>query len=650
MLAEPRGSRLAGPKQSHHRNVWPRIGVCILFLLYSSIFSWLSIQQHQALNTHALDLGQLDQAIWNTARGRFMVNTLKPPNSMATHFSPGLALLPPLYLLGFDIRAVLVVQAIALGSVGLVLYRLLERQSPAAGLLIAVSYYLNPFLHEANLSEFRRISLALPLIALGLLGLAERRRALMLVGLLSALLFKESVAFLVVGVGVYLLLGRRDWKVGGGLSLLGGLWLVLVPLTVIPYFGGGRLGEIGFYPQLAYYQEGKGTLDGLIRAVWADPLSLVRQMLTAPKLRGLGRVLLPTGFLLFLSPGTFALSLPYLAYMLASTDRDMSTFRAWYPAILLVLWFVAIARGLRRLNRRWRTWAAVYLLAMSALLCWLHSPTPVGRSAQRDRFAVTSHDHKMATALSQISPDASVSAQTALVPHLSHRQEIYLFPTQMKEAEYIALDTQGHLYPERLPDYEILVQELLSNPVMEIAADVDGYYVFRRARLQIANPLQSTLGENISLLGYELASQDPYGAYSRCIHPCTACPGQSLRVTLYWGCSGSEDIDYSVFVQLLSPEGQMVAQHDGRPGDGLRLTELRHPSSFKRTSQWTRGDIHRDVHYLQLSADASTGHARLQVGMYNLESGQRLAARGSDGTRLADDSIPIMEIGIEAQG
>jgi hypothetical protein len=287
---------------------------------------------------------------------------------------------------------------------------------------------------------------------------------------------------------------------------------------------------------------------------------------------------------------------------------------------------------------------------MSALLCWLHSPTPVGRSAQRDRFAVTSHDQKIATALSQIPPDASVSAQTALVPHLSHRQEIYLFPTQMKEAEYIALDTQGHLYPERLADYEILVQELLSDPVMEIAADVDGYYVFRRTRFQLPNSLQSTLGESISLLGYELASQDPYGAHGPCIHPCTASPGQGLGVTLYWGSSGPEEIDYSVFVQLLSPEGQMVAQHDGLPGDGLRLTELRHSSSFKRTSQWTRGDIYRDVHYLQLPADASTGHARLQVGMYDLESGRRLPAHGGDGTRLADDSILIMEVAIQVHG
>jgi uncharacterized membrane protein len=623
---------------------WPRVGICALFLLFSSIFSWLSIQQHRALNTHALDLGQLDQAIWSTTQGRFMVNTLKPPNSMATHFSPGLMLLVPFYIAGFDIRILFVLQACALGSVGLVLYRFLERQSPIAGLMLAVSYYLNPFLHEVALSEFRRITIALPLIAIGLLGLAERRKGLTVFGLLSALLFKENVALLVAGVGAYLLLGRRQWKLGGSLLLFGGLWIVLVPLMVIPYFGGAKLGEIGWYPQLAYYQEGSGTLEGLSAALVSDPLGFIGDMLAAHKLRALAKVLLPTGYLIVLSPGTFALSLPYLAYMLASTDSDMSTFQSWYPAILLTIWSVAVARVLLRLKGRWRRVGALYLLAASLLSCRLLSPTPVGRHSQADRFRVTEHDRKVNVALALIPPEASVSAQTALVPHLSHRREVHLFPFQMKQADVIALDTRGHLYPESLPDYEVLVQELLADPEQRLIADVDGYYVFEDASLRIPNALQDRLGDTITLLGYDLARQDRQGAYQGCDQPCIAQPGQGLRLTLYWSSSGPEDLDYSVFVQLLSSSGQMIAQHDGWPGDGLRLTELRHQSAFKRTSQWTEGEVYRDVHYLLLSGNAPAGQARLQVGMYDLESGHRLEVHTNDGIPLADDSIPIMEI------
>jgi len=616
------------------------------------IFSWLSIQQHRALNTHALDLGQLDQAIWNTTHGRFMVNTLKPPNSMATHFSPGLIVFALLYLLGFDLHILFVAQTIALAAVGLVLYRLLEEQSPTVGLLMAAAYYVNPFLHEVNFSEFRRITPAVFFIALALYGLVSHRRRLLILGLLSALLFKESVAVVVVAVALYLLF-RKEWKVGGGLLLLGGLWLVLVPLVVIPYFAGGKLG-IGYYPQLAYYAHGKGTLKGIWQTLWHDPLQVVREMLAAPKLRGLGRVLLPTGFLVFLAPWISALSIPSLGYMLMSTDRDMSTFRNWYPAILLPIWFVAVAEGLRRLERRRRVWAVIYLLLMSGLTFWLYSPTPLGQNSQPHRFVVTQHDQIAEAALSLIPAEASVSAQTALVPHLSRREEIYLFPLQTAKAQYLALDTQGHLYPLDLPSYEREVQKVLSDPEWEIFGDIGrpgtvrGYYVFRRSRLKIGSPLPAVVGQGISLLGFDLALQDDDGKYIPRSSPYSPARGRGLRLTLYWQCLASMDVDYTVFVHLTGPGGQMIAQHDGWPANGFRLTELWQPMPFKRTSQWTEGEVFRDIHYLQLSPDASPGEALLRVGMYDLESGQRLPVTGPDGTRLPDDSIAIARLEVQS--
>jgi uncharacterized membrane protein len=627
---------------------WPRVGICLLSLAYVLIFSWLCIQQHRALNTHALDLGQLDQAIWNTTRGRFMANTLKPPNSMATHFSPGLVLFALLYSLGFDLPVLFVVQTVALGAVGLILYRLLEEHSPTAGLLTATAYYLNPFLHETNFSEFRRITPAVFFVALALYGLVSNRRKTLLLGLLCALLFKESVAVVVIAVGLYLLL-RREWKLGGGLLALGTIWLVAVSLVVIPYFAGGGLG-IGYYPQFAYYSYGGGTLKGIWRTLLHDPLSMARQMVAEEKLRALGRVLLPTGFLVFLAPSIAALSLPTLGYMLASTDRDMSTFRNWYPAILLPIWFVAVAVGLRRLKKRRRTWAVLYLLLMSGLTFVLYSPTPLGRASQPGRFQVTRRDRVAESVLSVIPAEAPVSAQTALVPHLSHREEVYLFPLTRAKAQYVALDTQGHLYPLDLPSYEREIQQMLSDPEWEIIADVEGYYVLRRNRLEVTGPAPAIVGRQLSLLSFELAVQDDDGKYISRPLPYTIAPGRGLRLTLYWQCLAPMNVDYSVFVHLLGPGGQMVAQHDGWPGNGLRLTELWQPMPFKRTSQWAEGEVFRDIHYLQLSPDAATGEALLKVGMYDLESGQRLTAAEPDGTPLLDDSIPIAEIGVQSNG
>jgi uncharacterized membrane protein len=43
----------------------------LLFAAYVTVFLILTFSQHAAFHTHALDLGFYDQALWNTARGRF---------------------------------------------------------------------------------------------------------------------------------------------------------------------------------------------------------------------------------------------------------------------------------------------------------------------------------------------------------------------------------------------------------------------------------------------------------------------------------------------------------------------------------------------------------------------------------------------------
>ena len=72
-------------RSSLHKWAW-----LVVPFAYTVFFCTLSLKQHASFHTYALDMGQFVQAIWNTAHGRFMVNTLKPPNSMAWHFSPKL--------------------------------------------------------------------------------------------------------------------------------------------------------------------------------------------------------------------------------------------------------------------------------------------------------------------------------------------------------------------------------------------------------------------------------------------------------------------------------------------------------------------------------------------------------------------------------
>jgi hypothetical protein len=104
---------------------------------------------------------------------------------------------------------------------------------------------------------------------------------------------------------------------------------------------------------------------------------------------------------------------------------------------------------------------------------------------------------------------------------------------------------------------------------------------------------------------------------------------------LYWRATNEQLLsnDYTVFVHLLDQSGQLIAQHDGEPAAGRRPTRT-----------WQEGDLIIDTHKLQWQTEIYRGPATIAVGLYDLETLERLPAYGPDGQRLADDRVLLPEI------
>lgn len=120
-----------------------------------------------------------------------------------------------------------------------------------------------------------------------------------------------------------------------------------------------------------------------------------------------------------------------------------------------------------------------------------------------------------------------------------------------------------------------------------------------------AHPLSVRLGEVIRLLGYDLVLSDN-SATDRYI------------LTLYWEALGQPAADYTVFIQVWDEQRQ-VAGFDGRPLGGDYPTDW-----------WEEGERIVDPHILDLSS-LPTGHYHIQVGMYRLDTGERLPAYDATG-------------------
>jgi len=141
------------------------------------------------------------------------------------------------------------------------------------------------------------------------------------------------------------------------------------------------------------------------------------------------------------------------------------------------------------------------------------------------------------------------------------------------------------------------------------------------AATQMDYPLQANLGDQFALLGADVRRE-----------------GESLHVALFWQAMQPTAQNYTVFVHLLAPDGGLVAQHDAAPQNGALPT-----------SAWLEGEVVCDEHILQLPAVLAEGDYRIEVGLYLLESMERLPVADASGRELGN-SVVFGPIALKGQG
>ena len=153
--------------------------------------------------------------------------------------------------------------------------------------------------------------------------------------------------------------------------------------------------------------------------------------------------------------------------------------------------------------------------------------------------------------------------------------------------------------------------------------DLDVQQVDRRT---IVPPMQHTrqvnMGGRVELLGYDLSSTESQ-------------PGETIELTLYWRALSEMETSYTVFTHLLDGANQIRGQHDNPPVNGTYPTTL-----------WVPGEIVTDPYRLTVDADAAPGTHAIEVGLYVVETGQRLPVL-DEGGQVQGDRILISEIEVQ---
>lgn len=462
---------------------------CVLMLAY--LFSLQA-----TLNTHAEDMGIMDQVLWNTTHGHFWRQTICNPVSdvnclgnvsrWGIHFEPLMLTLVPLYWIVPGVRTLQVVQVLGVAAGALPAYLLASRRlrNAAAGVAFAAYYLVMPALRSAVTSDFHMVTLAAPALVFALWFLYSGNARGVVIASLVAMATKEQVPLDVFMLGLFALAGwgRRYLRLGVGLLGLAVGWAVLA-LVVIHLNS-----PLGLSPTAARYA-GLAPTVARLPDVFTDPLRRDYLLDLVDNTGGLG----------VLAPWSLVLALPSAILNALSPYANQYSGGFQYNADIAPFLFLAALEGWRLLQHLLRlverhlrrifgqpaplrvVLASLAVpLALSVLL-----PTPQTRAIDPNTGTAwptpTPHTQLAQRFFNEIPATASVSAQGYLVPHLSHRTAIYQFPDGMSDAQYIFVDVTGNAYPAATDeDYVQNVLGLLDSGDFTLVDAQDGYILLQR--------------------------------------------------------------------------------------------------------------------------------------------------------------------------
>ena len=623
----------------------PRFTLLLVILLiaaYAAFFSAYTIARHASLESHAYDLGNADQAVWNTAHGRPLAftnwegraRTFKAGTRLAMHVEPIYFLIAPLYWLWSDPRALLVLQATIVALGALPAYWLARAQlgDGLPALVFPAAYLLFPALQAANRFDFHAVTLASALLLFAAYGLLSRHTPLFLVSGLLAAATKEEIPLLIAMMGLYAAFVQRRWRLGLAVAAASALWSLIAVLVIVPAFN-----TSGRSPYLNYYEGADGTdpMGAAAPLSWA----LLERLFTPANAWYVARLLLPTGGLSLFSPTTLAFLAPSLVINLLSDNPQMHELeRFHYAASLAPLVIVSAIMGTawlsRRLGdgggsltpraRRVATLLSLWVLAWTLGYHYYHGFTPLAEG-----FAwpdVSPHDRRLAQIARQIPPQASLSAQSNLNPHFSQRPRINLFPYSLA-TDYVLLDAATlTVNKDNFLSWvrDQVVNEAVAGGEFGVAVADDGYILLQRGAP--ARPLPAQFYTFL----FADAPTPMYALTADFLAPETGeailrlhgfdvygCRGEERQYVLYLEALRPPPTDYEIALYQIDEAGAVVGATTEPPAALVWLP----------TSRWPTGQIVRVVIDPVTWWTRATPEYHVALGIYAGDAEWELGAR-----------------------
>ena len=499
--------------------------VALLFAGLGILLLWWRLISLSA----SYDQGIFLQVLWNGIGGHPFESTLSSQLStnvihsgevpsvayqrLSQHFTPILITWIPLVRL-LGIWALPVVQISLITGAGLLLFQLAKLDlSPNLAERITVAFYCANAIVAPTLSNFTDLC-QLPLLVFALLyGLKTNRTALWIISALLIPLIREDTGVVLASIGLWLSIKDQRRRTIGLLFVITGLaWVGIVTNVLMPIFGddNSKRFMVSNFGQFAPNAESASSFD-IAKQVFGQPLTLLRELVSPPGdtlmyFLGMG---LPLLFVPLISADALLMaSLPLLGLLLARGSNDPLSINIRYTFLVVPglfagtsLWWRSRQNlfNSRKLRKIWAGCIALSLIfavagnqnrSFSFLI-----PDSIHPWVYQSPLQQWEHGVKARQTLQSIPANASVSANTNLIPWLAQRQVLVRFPhgteyqdinEQMHSVDWVAVDlkTLAHFSEAFSRDRERLKKSLkwldANSSIYRVQSIEDGVVVLNR--------------------------------------------------------------------------------------------------------------------------------------------------------------------------
>ncbi len=485
---------------SIHRliNRWtPRNILWFAIIGFMVYFTFVAFARHDNFYSLRLDLGNMDQTVWNVLHGNGF--TLTDPmgtaqeSRLAVHADFLMILMAPLYLLWSNPKMLIVVQVVIVCLGALPLYWIVRDRlkSQKLALLFALGYLLYPPLERMMLHDFHAVALSTTFLLFAYWYMIKERYGWFVVFAVLSAFGKEQVWLAVGLMGVYIAIRNKRVVLGLVTAGLGFFFFYYLFWKAIPAVTPARQ-----HFALTYLSDFGDRQNAIIKNIIENPWSVIRTALLPDRLYYYFQLLLPVAFLPLFAPWALLFGAHSMLINVLSNNTLMRQIDYQYTSDITPFVFIAAAEGYAVL----RTWLSRlrYTNHHVRLLRWLPViviTTIVGTSVawgelpmeMQSRFLYFTsskpENETIRRVEAMMKPVYTVSVTNNIGAHFSERKYLYNFPLNALTADYsIALLGDQYAWPSG-DAQKAAVDALLKSPEYTLVVHENDFYAFKRKGL-----------------------------------------------------------------------------------------------------------------------------------------------------------------------